>query len=151
MGDMTAIDVGIEPMMRVASSRYAQLALANEIHTIEAARRAAANARSTATRSASVTMLREHEASMRGLAAIPTAAGQLRSASASASQYDAVLRQAPADRFAELQLDLRRYAWALHSGYAADGADPALRRFAGSAVLQAERDLRLLSMRPKQY
>lgn len=151
MGAMSATDVGMEPMMRVAGARYARLALINELRTIEAARRAAASARSGATRATAMAILREHRGALRDLTGIATAARQMNTAHALAARDVAALRGVPVERFALTQLDWQRHAWALHSGYAADGQDSALRRFARAAVMRVERDLRRLPMRPMAY
>lgn len=151
MGAMSATDVGIEPMMRIAGPLYARLALANEMHTIEAARFAVAGADEDATRALAREMLQEHLNALRALSVIPAAAAQLRQAKASAARDVAGMRNGTAVSFAEVQLDWQRHAWALHSGYSADGRDPALRSFARAAVMRAESDLRRLQMRPMKY
>lgn len=151
MGAMSATDVGIEPMMRLAPPLYARLALVNEMRTIEAARFAAASAGSATARVVATTMLREHEQALRDLSTIPIAASRLHQARTSAASDVARYRNLPAGGFADVQLDWQRHAWALHSGFAADGQDQALRDFARSAVLRAEGDLRRLPMRPMKY
>jgi putative membrane protein len=150
VGAMSSTDVGMEPMMRVAGPLYAKLSLTNEIRTIEAARRAAASARSDATRATAMVILREHQGALRELSRIAAIATQLPAARSSA-RGDLALLGDSAERFAQLQLAWQRHAWALHSGYAADGRDPALRRFARDGVMRAERDLRRLPMRPMAY
>lgn len=151
MGAMSATDVGIEPMMRIPGPLYARLALANEMRTIEAARFAVTGADEDATRAMAREMLQEHLDALGALSAIPAAAAQLRLAKASAAGDVAGIRYRAAAGFAELQLGWQRHAWALHSGYAADGRDPALRSFARAAVMRAESDLRRLPMRPMKY
>ena len=151
IGAMSATDVGIEPMMRLASSLYAKLALAGEMRTIAAARAAEARAGSEGTRMMAAAMVREHEAALRDLSAIPIAKAELGHARSLAVRDIAANRNVTAAGFAEAQLEWQRHAWALHSGYAADGQVPALRSFARSAVMQSERDLRRLPMRPMQY
>jgi putative membrane protein len=151
MGAMAATDVGIEPMMRIAGPLYARLALANEMRTIEAARLAVAGADKDATRAMARAMLQEHLGALRAISAIPAAAMQLHQAKVWAVRDVAGMRNNAARGFAEVQLDWQRHAWALHSGYAADGQDPALRDFARSAVMRTEGDLRRLPMRPMKY
>lgn len=151
MGAMSATEVGIEPMMRLATPLYARLALANELRTIEAARYAAGSAGSSATRAMATDMLREHLAALRDLSGIPAAKLELKLARASAAHDLSGARKGAAGGLAEVQLDWQRHAWALHSGYAVDGKDPALRNFARFAVMRAESDLRRLPMRPMKY
>jgi putative membrane protein len=151
LGAMSATDVGIEPMMRLAAPLYARLALVSEMRTIAAARSAMVHARSSATSAIATEMLREHERALRDLSKIPIAASQLGQARTASNLATGRTRDDPARDFAGVQLGLQRHAWALHSGYASDGRDPALRGFARSAVTLVELDLHRLSMRPMQF
>lgn len=153
MGRMTATEVGVEPMMRVSSADYVALARAHEVFEVAAARLARTRARAPATR---VLAARFEATYARLLASRPGAAGP--AAAALRMDYDRALRtlrDTPIDRVDALYLrqaaDAHRHAWALHAGFAADGADAGLRARARADLIRTEQELRVLPTRPMLY
>ncbi|WP_425229145.1 DUF4142 domain-containing protein [Sphingomonas sp.] len=152
-GRMSATEVGIEPMMRLSTADYRALSHDNDAYAVAAAQIARRRAQRAPIRDLSAMLGADHARALaaRGPAGAP-AAPALRMPFARALQaLDAV----PADRFDALYLrqtlEAHRHAWALHAGYAADGADPALRTRAGADLALEEAHLHRLPMRPKPY
>lgn len=153
MGQMSATDVGIEPMMRLTPADYRALARDNDAYEVAAARIARRRAVSPATRSLAARLEADHARALAGRGPAGAAATPgLR------MPFDRALRAlaaAPADRFDALYLrqalDTHRHAWALHAGFAADGGDARLRAGAGKDLAREEDHLRRLPMRPMRY
>lgn len=152
-GRMSAIEVGIEPMMRLSASDYSALARDNDRFEVAAARIALSRSRSPALRGLAARLQADHA---RAAAALGAARGP--AAAALRMPFDRALRalaSAPASRFDALYLgqvlDAHRHAWALHAGYAADGTDTRLRAQAQAGVAREEAHLRRLPMRRMRY
>lgn len=150
MGRMKATDVGIEPAMRLSAVAYARRAAQLNDFDLAAADVALARTRSRAIKSLATRMRADHARLRRALGLVP-AAGRMKDLAPMLDQ----LRRAPAssvDRlFVAQQLETHRRGWALHSGYAADGADARLRLLAAGAVALEEVHLHALPMKPMAY
>lgn len=152
MGDMRATDVGLEPMMRVSAADYAALARDHDAFEVAAARIAAARAQTPTVRALATRLATEHGAALSGRT--PGGAVTPRMRMSYARALDA-LRTAPAGGFDALYLnqvtDAHRHAWALHAGFAADGADARLKARAPTDLARTEAHLHPLPMQPMRY
>lgn len=147
-GGMTALQVGIEPMMRVPTATYVAEADAFDAWIVAASRLALARSHAPAVLTFARRAGPAHAAARARRGGTATFDGDL------AKALDA-LRQAPPNRFdalfARMQTIVHRRAWALHSGYVVDGGDARLRRSAAVAVMLEEAHLRALPLRPMPY
>ena len=152
-GQMRATDVGIEPMMRVSPTDYAALAGDHDAFEVAAAKLARTRGQSPAVRALAARFETDHaRAAAKRRAAdrpappvlrMPYARALLALRSVSANDFDRLyVRQA---------LDAHRHAWALHAGFAADGADTGLRARAGADLAIEEEHLHRLPMQPMRY
>ena len=149
MGTMRATDVGMEPAMRLTSATYAARAAQIDAYESAATGVALVRSRSPAVR-ALAARLNEDHARLRRDRGVEPAAAQ----SDLPAMVDSLRRAPPGalDRlFLAQQLLVHRRAWALHSGYAADGSDPRLRAAAARAVQLEEAHLHRLPMKPMRY
>lgn len=155
MGRLTALDVGVEPMMRVPDRTYVALLRDAARSEVAAGRIALRRSRDPAVRALDTAIIHDHGAA---LAALSRIAGPERldgGRTRATPPKLIMLARAPAAAFDRLfldqQLDAHRHLWALHVGHAADGPDPRLRALAGRSVPIEEAHLRRLPMRPMAY
>lgn len=149
MGKFSATEVGIEPVMKVPPAHYLAEANAFDDWIVAAGLIGLERSRSPALRAFAEQAIAEHRSLRRSRSNAdarqpPDLAKALASLrGASAPSFDAL--------FWRDQLVVHRRSWALHSGFAVDGLDRALRRRAQAAVALEERHLHALPMRPMPY
>ena len=148
MGAMKATDVGMEPVMRLRPATYAGRAAQLDAYAVAAADMALARSRERPVRVLAARLKADHARLRRERGSAPDMASDL-------PGMLAALRSAPPHDFDRLflaqQVAIHRRAWALHSGYAADGTDARLRAAATRAVPVEEAHLHELPMKPMSY
>lgn len=156
-GMMTAEQVGAAPMMGTPSANYAAWAADSDMYEIQSSKLALTKSRSDATKAFAREMIADHTTTTKALMAAlpktePKVAKPPKKLSAPSADKIAALKAASADEFDGLymqqQADSHRAAWSLHKGYSQDGADPALKQVAASAVPIVEKHVAHTKMAP---
>lgn len=153
MGRFSATQVGIEPMMRLDARSCAALARAGAAFELASARLALSRSRSPAVRRFATAALRDHARLAADLGRTPARPRRFPGALDCPAMLAALTADAATfDRcYLDQQLAAHRHAWALDSGYAADGRDSRLRALAMRALAVDEAHLGMLPMRPMRY
>lgn len=148
---------GGSPMLGTAPQTYAAMAADSDMYEIQSSRLALSKSRNAGVKTLAREMIADHMTTTKTLmAALPRTKPRIpappKTLSAENAAMIAQLRQASASDFDALylqqQLQAHRKAWSLHQGFATDGADPALRSVAASAVPIIERHLQHLQSMP---
>jgi putative membrane protein len=157
-GTMTPADVGAQPMTGTPSANYVAWAADGDMYEIQSSKLALTKGKSDAVKMHARMMIKDHTTTTRNLmAALPKTEPKVAKPPKALSEPNATkiaaLRAASGDTFDQLywdqQLASHQQAWALHKGYATDGADPALKQVAAGAVPIVEAHLQhLKSMSP---
>jgi putative membrane protein len=149
-GTMTPQQAGASPMMGTPSANYVAWAADSDMYEIQSSKLALSKAKNQATKDFARQMIADHTMTTKSLmAALPKTEPKVRKPSKALSEPNAAkiaaLRAASADEFDALymqqQAESHRAAWSLHKGYSQDGADPALKQVAATAVPVVERHL----------
>jgi putative membrane protein len=154
-GSMTASDVGTAPMMGTPSANYVAWAADSDMFELQSSKLALSKGSSASVKAMATELIADHTTTTKTLlTALPKTSPKVpkppMKLSADNAAMIAQLRQAPKDGFDALymqqQLAAHQKAWSLHAGYAMDGADPALKQVATSAVPIIEKHLQHLKM-----
>lgn len=154
-GSMSPSDIGAAPMTGTASANYVAWAADSDMYEIQSSKLALARGKGPGVKAMAKELVADHTTTTKTLmAALPKTQSRVpkppMKLSADNEALIAQLKQAPADGFDALymqqQLAAHQKAWSLHAGYAADGADPALKQVAASAVPIIEKHLQHLKM-----
>ena len=148
VGRMSANQVGVEPAMKLPTARYVAEADALDAFVATSSRMAMTRSRDPGVLAFARRAGPAHAQSLHARGGSPAAPPEL------ASRLDRLraARGGEFDRlFAADQIAAGRRLWSVHTGYAADGPDPRLKRAAAAAVPLEERDLHALPMRPIPY
>lgn len=157
-GTMSPTDVGARPMTATPSASYVAWAADGDMYEIQSSKLALQKGKSQAVKDHAQMMIKDHTTTTKALmAALPKTEPKVAKPPKALSEPNmakiAQLRDASGDAFDQLywqqQLAAHQQAWSLHKGYATDGADPALKQVATSAVPIVETHLQhLKSMSP---
>lgn len=146
-GDLTAEQVGVSPMTGTSDGDYVMKAADGDMFETESSKVALQRSKRKDVRSYAQDMIRDHRKSTEMVKAAVKASGNKVSPPATMTpekqaKVDA-LKSAPEASFDQMYLDGQRTAhqeaWALHKGYATDGADPNLKGAAGRIVKVVEK------------
>lgn len=156
-GTMTPDTVGAQPMMGTPSPNYVAWAADGDMYEIQSSKLALTKSKSPETKSFAKEMIADHMTTTKTLKmALPKTDPKvppppMKPSDATAAKL-AALKSASADDFDKLyfsqQAEAHKMAWSLHKGYATDGADPALKQVAMSAVPIIEKHLQHLKSMP---
>jgi putative membrane protein len=147
-GTLTATEVGVSPMTGVSATDYVKLATDSDMYEIQSSRLALTRSKRDDVKSFARQMIEDHTTTSKSLMAAlknneRNIARPPMKLSAQNAAKIALLRKAPKASFDDLYLQQQaaahQTAWSLHSGYATDGTDPALKQVASTAVPIIER------------
>jgi putative membrane protein len=157
-GSMSATDVGAAPMMGTSSANYVAWAADSDMYEMQSSKLALSKSKDAHVRMIAQQMITDHTKTTKTLmAALPKTMPKVpkppMKLSADNAAMVAQLKQAKAGSefdamYLQQQGMAHQKAWALHSGYAADGTDPALKQVAMSAVPIIETHLQHLKSAP---
>ena len=156
-GTMTPQQAGAAPMTGTPSPSYVAWAADSDMYEIQSSMLALSKARNQATKDYARQMIADHTTTTKALmAALPKTEPKVPKPGKALSEPNAAkiaaLKAASADEFDALymqqQAESHRAAWSLHKGYAQDGADPALKQVAATAVPIVERHLQHVQAGP---
>jgi len=157
-GSMSAADVGASPMMGTSSADYVNWAADGDMYEMQSSKLALSKSKDEHVRMIAKQMIADHTKTTKSLmAALPKTSPKVpkpkMKLSADNAAMVAQLKQTPAgtefnNLYLQQQMMAHQKAWALHSGYAADGSDPALKQVATSAVPIIETHIQHLKMAP---
>ena len=155
---MTATDVGVSPMMGVSSADYVNGAADGDMYEIQSSKLALAKSKDAKVRMIAQQMITDHTATTKSLmAALPKTSPKIAKPKMKLSAENAAmvaeLKSTKAgtgfdNLYLQQQMMAHQKAWSLHSGYATDGSDPALKQVATSAVPIVESHIQHLKMSP---
>lgn len=149
-GSMTAQQVGVSPLTGTSAANYVKMAADADMYEIESSKLALMRGQSPEVKAFAKEMIADHIQTTKSLMGalktpqrtIPKPPAKL---SADNAAKIALLKKAPKAKFDSLymqqQATAHQTAWALHSGYAMDGTDPALKQVATTAVPVIEKHL----------
>jgi putative membrane protein len=150
---MTSADVGIQPLSGVPATTYVKLAADADNFEIQSSRIAATKSKREDVKGFARQMIVDHTTTSKSLAAALNNADRkitppsTKLSTANQAKID-LLKKAPKGSFDQLylqqQLQAHQTAWALHSGYAAEGTDPSLKQVATTAVPVIEHHLSMV-------
>jgi putative membrane protein len=149
-GTMTPQQVGAGMMMGTPSANYAAWAADSDMYEIQSSKLALSKAKSDQTKDFARQMIADHTTTTKALmAALPNTEPKVPKPPKKLSEPNAAriaaLKAASSDEFDSLymqqQAEAHRAAWSLHKGYSQDGADPALKQVAATAVPIVERHI----------
>jgi putative membrane protein len=149
-GTMTAEQVGAGPMVGTPSANYVAWAANSDMYEIQSSKLALSKAKSDQTKDFAREMIADHMTTTKSLmAALPNTEPKIPKPGKAMSEDNiakiAALKAASADEFDAMymqqQMQAHQAAWSLHKGYSLDGADPALKQVATSAVPIIEKHL----------
>jgi putative membrane protein len=152
-GTMSPTDVGAQPMTGTPSASYVAWAADSDMYEIQSSKLALQKGKSAMVKEHAQMMIKDHTTTTKALmAALPKTEPKVPKPPKALSEPNAAkiaqLREASGDAFDQLywqqQLAAHQQAWSLHKGYATDGADPALKQVAASAVPIVETHLQHL-------
>lgn len=147
---LTTADVGTQPLADLSATDYVKLAADADNFEIQSGRLAATKSRREDVRGFAKQMVADHTENSKALTA--ALSNQDRKitpppstlSAANKSKLD-LLRKAPKSSFDQLylqqQLEAHQSAWALHTGYAQTGTDPALKQVAQTIAPVVEHHL----------
>ena len=147
-GAMTAADVGVAPITGTTPTDYVKLAADSDMYEMQSSKLALSKSQRDDVKGFAREMIADHTTtSMALMAALKnddrTIAKPSTRLSAQNAAKIALLKRAPKGSFDQLylqqQLESHKTAWALHKGFATDGADASLRQVAATAVPIVER------------
>jgi putative membrane protein len=156
-GTMTAADAGASPMTGTTPANYAAWAADSDLYEIQSSKLALSRSKSPAVKTLAREMIADHTTTTKALmAALPKTSPRVPKPPMTLSADNAAmidqLKQASGSAFDAMymqqQLQAHQKAWALHKGFATDGADPALQQVAASAVPIIEKHLQHLKSAP---
>jgi putative membrane protein len=155
---MSAADVGAAPMMGTSSANYVAWAADSDMYEMQSSKLALSKSKDAHVRMIAKQMITDHTKTTKSLmAALPKTMPKVpkpkMKLSAENAAMVAQLKQAAAGSafdtlYLQQQMTAHQKAWALHSGYATDGTDPALKQVATSAVPIIEQHLQHLKTAP---
>jgi putative membrane protein len=142
-GSMTAADVGVSPLDNIDAATYVKMAADSDMYEIKSSQLAASKAQRDDVKAFARQMITDHTQTTKSLMAAlknqdrTIARPSTRMSSENAANIK-LLQKAPKGQFDTLyltqQVAAHQKAWALHSGYATNGSDPALKQVAATAV-----------------
>lgn len=157
-GSMSATDVGASPMTGVSAPDYVKLAADSDMYEIQSSKLALSKSKDAHVRMIAQQLITDHTNTTKSLMAAlpktsPKVAKPKMKLSADNAAMIAQLKQAPAGSafdtlYLQQQQTAHQKAWALHSGYATDGTDPALKQVATTAVPIIESHLQHVKTAP---
>ncbi len=144
-GSLTAADVGVAPLTGTTPTDYVRLAADSDLYEMTSSKLALARSKDPAVRQYAQEMIRDHMTTTNALKAGVKRSKARQPATRLSSEKQAMIAQLRSagtdfDRvYARQQAQSHAQAWALHKGFATDGADAPLREVAQSAVPIIER------------
>ncbi|WP_375429547.1 DUF4142 domain-containing protein [uncultured Sphingomonas sp.] len=147
-GSMTASDVGVAPLTGTTPTDYVKLAADSDNYEMQSSRLALTKSKRDDVKGYAREMIADHTTTSKALMAAlkngdRTIASPSTRLSADNAAKIALLKRAPKGTFDDLylqqQLQSHQTAWALHKGFATDGADESLKQVASTAVPIVER------------
>ncbi|MDB5689533.1 MAG: hypothetical protein JWL91_1409 [Sphingomonas bacterium] len=157
-GSMSAADVGASPLTGTSSQNYVAWAADSDMYEIQSSKLALSKSKDAHVRMIAQQLVRDHTTTTKSLMAAlpktsPKVAKPKMKLSADNAAMIAQLKQAPSGSafdtlYLQQQQMAHQKAWALHSGYATDGTDPALKQVAATAVPIIESHLQHVKMAP---
>jgi putative membrane protein len=157
-GAMSATDVGASPLTGTSSQDYATWAADSDMYEIQSSKLALSKSKDAHVRMIAQQLITDHTNTTKSLLAAlpktsPKVAKPKMKLSADNAAMIAQLKQAPAGTafdtlYLQQQQTAHQKAWALHSGYATDGTDPALKQVAATAVPIIESHLQHVKTAP---
>ncbi|HEX8383698.1 MAG TPA: DUF4142 domain-containing protein [Sphingomonas sp.] len=145
---MTAADVGVAPITGTTPTDYVKMAADSDLYEMQSSRLALSKSKRADVKGFAREMIADHTTTSKALMAAlrngdRTIAKPSTRLSADNAAKIALLKRAPKDSFDNLylqqQMQAHQTAWALHKGFATDGADASLRQVAATAVPIIER------------
>jgi putative membrane protein len=145
---MTAADVGVAPITGTTPTDYVKMAADSDLYEMQSSRLALSKSKRADVKGFAREMIADHTTTSKALMAAlkngdRTIARPSTRLSADNAAKIALLKRAPKDSFDNLylqqQMQAHQTAWALHKGFATDGADASLRQVAATAVPIIER------------
>lgn len=144
-GSMTAADVGVAPLTGTTPTEYVRMAADSDLYEMTSSKLALARSKNPAVRQYAQEMIRDHTTTTNALKAGVKQSKSRKPAMRLSTEKQALiaqLRSAGTDFdqvYARQQAQSHQQAWALHKGFATDGADAPLRQVATAAVPIIER------------
>ena len=147
-GNLTAAQTGVSPMTGVTPTDYVRLAADSDMYEIQSSRLALSRSKRDNVKAFAKQMIADHTTTSKALmAALKNGERNIAKPPMKLSPDNAakiaLLKKAPKASFDDLylqqQMAAHQTAWSLHTGFAMNGADPALRQVAMTAVPIIER------------
>jgi putative membrane protein len=149
-GSLTSTDVGVSPIAGQSASDYVKAAADGDNYEIQSSRVALSRSKNANVKSFARQMIADHSQTSQSLMAALSNADRTitkpsTALSASNTAKVQLLKKAPKASFDTLymqqQMQSHQTAWAVHKGYVVDGADPALKQVASTALPVVERHI----------